>query len=445
MNELYTVECRCEHPVILLNPLVNELVAKYRNYTIRGKEYIISKSQKSLLYGFKKSKILPKILNIVHSDICSCYITDYGDGKRYPLYFEVGCGHCEICKESKVNSFVERCRLETQLYNTKPLFLTLTYDELHKKECGVCLRDVQLFIKRVRINLFRKGYREKMRYALVSEYGKPPRVLSNGRKTIGFRPHYHAILWNIGYKDFQSYNEVRAIIEKSWSLGFVMLRPIDPANDKAFYYTSKYMRKDCHVPAGCNKTFMVCSNRGGSIGSAFYAGLREHVRETLNIKLKYVNKWNHRTFDVQINRYALNKLLPSFSRSLPYSIKKRVRRFVLDYRYLYQQGDTNCLSFKDTFERVMSVFPKYMYIEPLPYVHYSLIEKPNNRLLRELLEDEECICRVLQKDIAGCYRDSLLREPFLLKLFAEPIKFDLSALVYKIKRNRQMALERLVI
>lgn len=429
MEYPYIVPCRCEHPVIILNPLVNELVAQYHNYTLRGKEYLVN-SKKSLLYGFQTYYLQPKSAHITHDDLHSCFVTDYSDGKKYPLYLEVACGHCEICRASHVNEFVERCKLETQLYDCKPLFLTLTYDEVHKKECGLCLRDVQLFFKRLRINLYRKGYREKIRYALVGEYGRHTH-----------RPHYHAIIWNLSCKSFVSYSEIRGLIEKSWSNGFCMLRLVQPCNDKAFYYTAKYLRKDCHVPSGCNKPFLVSSNRNGGIGSAFYYGLREHVRQTLNTKLKYVNKWSHKVADVAINRYALNKLLPSFSRSLPYSVRTRVKRFVLYYRYLYQTGvdDVNILAFRDTYEHIISIMPRYMYIEPSPFVHHSLVNVSHDVMLRSMLDDEECLRRVMRLDLETAFVLSNLRDLFVMKLLATRMDFNISNLVYKYRRQREMS------
>lgn len=432
--ETSVVQCRCEHPTIIISPLLPELLAKYRNYTIRGKEYIISKSYKSLLYGTNKSKFSVQNLHITEDDLCSCYVTDYRNNKTYPIYLAVPCGHCEICRHAKVTSLVQRCKLETMMYNCKPIFLTLTYDDLHKKECGVCLRDVQLFFKRLRINLCRKGYREKIRYVLVSEYGKRTS-----------RPHYHAILWNLHASSLVSYREIRDIIAKSWSYGFCMLRLVDPSNDKGFYYTAKYLSKDSNVPRGCNKTFCVSSNRGGSIGAPWFYSQRRHVAETLNTNLKYVNKWSHKVAAVQLNRYALNKLLPSFSRSLPYSIKKRVRRFVLYYSYLRELKDINYLSFKETFNRVMCIFPKYMYIETFDHVRHNLIDVPFNSMLRFLLEDEERILRVIDRDLDYYYYLSQRRDVFIEKLLRTVVSVDLTSLSYKYRIEREYAAQREVL
>lgn len=432
MKELHILPAHCEHPDIILNPLVPELVAKYRNYTLRGVEHIFSKSFKSLLYAFKPSFFNPKSLGITYNDICSCYITDFSNGERYPLYIQVPCGHCEICKHNKMMSFVERCKLETQLYDCLPFFITLTYDEFNKKECGVYLRDVQLFFKRLRINLFRKGYRSKIRFVLVSEYG-----------TKTHRPHYHTIIWGLRPTDILSYREIGDLIEKSWSNGFITFRLINTRDDKAFFYTAKYLSKDCYIPEGCNKPFMVSSNRGGSIGAGYYKQLREHLISTLNTKLKYVNKWSHKVADVRLDGYALNKLLPSFSRSVPYSIKTRVRRFVLNYRYLENLDDINYLPFKDTFKQVCSVFPKYFYVDVLSNFRPSLMgDKSYQKVIHEMLDDEPKILKVLSMDnLDDLYKLSLYRFPFIDKLMSVAKPIDLLSLSYKYRRQREVSHE----
>lgn len=216
------MKVNCDTPITIFNPLLNELVALHKNIHINGLERKFINS-KNLYYAFNSSKILPSPDSVPVACLDNYYISNSVTGETYPIYIQVPCGHCEVCKNAKVNAFVDRCKLETQLYNSKPIFITLTYDDIHRKQEGVSVRDIQLFLKRMRINLYRRGYREKIRYAVVSEYG---------RRTA--RPHYHGILWNLHQTDFLSYLEIRALIEKSWSCGFVMCRLVDPSDDKAF-------------------------------------------------------------------------------------------------------------------------------------------------------------------------------------------------------------------
>ena len=429
------MQVNCTNPSIIINPLINELVSLNGNITIRGYEIKYVKP-KSLLYEFKKEQFAPSRFNITLDDFDSCYVRDYRTGETFPVYIQVPCGHCDVCKQAKVNAFVDRCKLETQCYDSNPLFITLTYDESHKKENGVCLRDVQLFLKRLRITLYRKGYREKIRYALVAEYG---------RRTS--RPHYHMLLWNCHATDFLSYFEIRDTIEKCWSNGFVYIRLVDPRDDKAFYYTAKYLRKDCNVPEGFNPTFLVCSNRGGSIGAQFLDKLREHAVKHLNTRLKYVNKWNGKTCDVQVNRYMLNRLVPSLSRSLSYSLITRVRRFVYNYRVLQHRDDVNAALLEPQLKSYLHFFGRffwlYSYDDGLKHeLDYS---RSNSAILREMLQDEIYIDEALSKG-DKYYEDAVYyanqREPYITKCFLGVQEQDLINKTYNIRRSRQLSAQR---
>lgn len=429
------MQVNCCNPVLIFNPLLAEFISIHGNIVVNGHRIDFYKPKKVFLYDFKPQNYLPHPSSMSLVDCDSCYVLDCVTGERIPAYLQVPCGHCEICKNAKVNAFVDRCKLETQLYKSNPLFVTLTYDEFHKKESGVCLRDVQLFFKRLRINLHRQGYREKIRYALVAEYGKRTR-----------RPHYHAILWNLHATDILSFESIRKFVEKSWSNGFVLVRLIDPRNDKAFYYTAKYLRKDCDIPKGCNKTFMVCSNRGGSIGAAFIDSVRESAVKQLNIEIKYVNKWNGRINIVQCNRYMLNRLCPSLSRSLSYSLKCRVRRFIIDYNILYSRSDVNSYVFDNQLDMYIKFFSPFFYVPTRRDLFFNLNNsRSSDSILREMLQDEIYIERLIAKGeqyfYDAVYYDSR-RSLYLTKLFAHVNDIDLDSKVYRIIRNKNLAAER---
>lgn len=424
----------CNNPKFILNPLLPELLSIHGNITIFGKrtEFI---HPKNLLYETKKDLYSPVRLGITDDNCDSCYVSSRFTDETFPVYIKVPCGHCELCKESKRNAFVDRCKLETQLYNSKPLFITLTYDDIHKRKTGVSVRDIQLFLKRFRIRLYRKGYREKIRYVVVSEYGS---------KT--HRPHYHAIFWNCHQTDFLSYFDIRKDIEACWSNGFVYVRQIQPDNDKAFYYTAKYMRKDCAVPDGCNPTFLLASNRCGGIGAQFLYNIRKHAAKYLNTELRYVNKWSHKAEKVRVSRYMLNKIVPSLSCSLPYSLRMRVRRFIFDYSVISRRNDCNRSIFDYKFELFYKFFSKYFYIYRYDDCKPPLdLKRSTNTLLREMLEDEIYIDSAMSKGrdyFDDCLYYSERREPYLLKLFKVQNDIDLSARSYKVRRDVAMAIQR---
>lgn len=245
----------CEHPTIIVNPLLKDLIGRYLNVTIKGQTYYFKKSalfplslprqvvspyKQSLKTDFEDGKVVftrVREQRIFHYDIDTSYVVANDTGEVFPVYIEVPCGRCDICKESKITSFVERCKMETQCYDSLPWFITLTYDDEHLPVDGVSIREIQLFLKRFRINLERSGYNFKLRYCCSGEYGKTTH-----------RAHYHLIIWGLDVFDSAGYEKVGSILYDSWNKGYTMHRFIDPKDDKSFYYTAKYLRKDNFVP-----------------------------------------------------------------------------------------------------------------------------------------------------------------------------------------------------
>lgn len=362
------------------------------------------------LYYFDRKKYAPSRHNIDKSNIADCYITDYSTGETYPLYMEVKCGHCEVCKNNKVNSFVARCEMETMMYKCKPIFLTLTYDEKNKPETGVEVRDLQKFFKRLRINLQRQGYRDRIRYVAVGEYGKNTR-----------RPHYHAVIWNLHQTDFLDYREIGAIIKKSWPAGFEMHRLVDPSNNKSFYYTAKYLRKDCDVPKGCNKTFVCSSNRNGGIGSAFIDTLAGEIVKRNNIKPKFVNKWSGKPKEVILSKYILDRVFPTIAKSLPARVKQALRTLSLSCCILKRQNHPNISLFDERLSRYAERFAQVVYAPNIKYEDLTpLMQVSPQKALRDALEADIILDEYFSKGEEYVKRAQYLanrRNEYLAKLF----------------------------
>lgn len=305
----------CENPTIILNPLTPELISKYGHYFMNGKEYR-NRFPHRLLYNFPYSKFHPKQNGVTMDNISKFYVVDDSTGEFFDIYMQVPCGRCVLCKNSKVNSFVHRCKLESQMYDSLPWFITLTYNDEHCPKDGVSVRETQLFMKRFRINLQRAGVDFKLRYVFVGEYGKNTH-----------RPHYHALIWGINSKTSQEYDLVSNIIDKSWPYGFNMHRLVDLKDDRAFFYTSKYLKKDGFVPAGCNKMFCCSSRKNGGIGAPFVDKVIPELRKKLNVNFQFLNKWTGCVEKLQFNRYILNRVFPTFSRSIPHEFRESLRDF----------------------------------------------------------------------------------------------------------------------
>lgn len=105
------------------------------------------------------------------------------------------------------------------LCHSESSFATLTYSpEKVPKGGTLCLRDVQLFMKRLR----KACSPLTVRYFVVGEYGPETE-----------RPHYHASLFGIG-------REFAPVVERAWGLGFTSLYEF---NEKTAQYVAGYVLK----------------------------------------------------------------------------------------------------------------------------------------------------------------------------------------------------------
>lgn len=144
----------------------------------------------------------------------------------------VPCGKCVSCIQKKRNQWSFRLEQELKSSDTA-YFVTMTYDD--KNTTGlVCKKDVQDFLKRLRIEVDRKVCnvninglkpfkRPKIRYYITAEYGTQTK-----------RPHYHGIFFNIPLETEQATN----LILKTWQHGFVYIGKVSPAS---IAYVTKYL------------------------------------------------------------------------------------------------------------------------------------------------------------------------------------------------------------
>lgn len=115
----------------------------------------------------------------------------------YPGAIAIPCGKCIGCRLDYSRAWADRMMLELD-HTGKGLFVTLTYNNDHVPftedeytgEIGfysLCKRDLQLFFKKLR----KKFPDKEIRFYAAGEYGS---------KTD--RPHYHAIIFGLGFEDF---------------------------------------------------------------------------------------------------------------------------------------------------------------------------------------------------------------------------------------------------
>lgn len=136
--------------------------------------------------------------------------------RGYPAVrtFNIPCGRCMGCRLKKSREYAIRCMHEAKCWPENS-FITLTYDNAHlPPDRGLYHKHFQDFMKRLR-DYYRRRDNRTIRYYMCGEYGE----------NLG-RPHYHAILFNVGFPDklyfkteggFKLYTS--SILNQLWTLG----------------------------------------------------------------------------------------------------------------------------------------------------------------------------------------------------------------------------------
>lgn len=102
------------------------------------------------------------------------------------ISFGLPCGRCIGCRLEKARQWGLRCLHEAKMWPVNT-FVTLTYnDEFLPPGGSLCLRDLQLFMKRLR----KAREPGRVRFFAGGEYGEENK-----------RPHYHLLLFNCGFPD----------------------------------------------------------------------------------------------------------------------------------------------------------------------------------------------------------------------------------------------------
>lgn len=147
--------------------------------------------------------------------------------------------------------------MEWESYKSNTIFITLTFNNEHLPENGsLDKRDLQLFFKRLR-----KNTGKELRYYACGEYGD-----------LGFRPHYHAIVYGLSYS-LNTWED----IARAWQYrGFI---DVKPCNANRIQYTAGYVAKKLSSvqkikDLGLAPEFHIMSRRP-ALGSAFLEELKK--------------------------------------------------------------------------------------------------------------------------------------------------------------------------
>ena len=203
--------------------------------------------------------------------------------------FQLPCGRCIGCRMEKARQWGIRCLHEAKMWPQNS-YVTLTYDNEYLPPGGtLVLRDVQLFMKRLR-KAFNSSNDNPVRFFLGGEYGED-----------NARPHYHALLFNCGFRDrvLHSTNKrgeplyVSKQLGELWGMGFCTIGEV--TFDSAVYcakYALKKVTGDAAYEHYCvfdengecfdrRPEFAVMSRGGkyGGIGAPYYAKYGKEVRD----------------------------------------------------------------------------------------------------------------------------------------------------------------------
>lgn len=145
----------------------------------------------------------------------------------------IPCGRCTGCKLERSRQWAVRCMHEASLHQEN-CFITLTYSNDHLPvDYSVHPRDLQLFFKRLRKQLFPT----KIRFFACGEYGET-----------NLRPHYHALIFGHSPQDKTLYETtprgdrlyLSKSLQKSWPFGLVMVGAL---TFESAAYTARYAMK----------------------------------------------------------------------------------------------------------------------------------------------------------------------------------------------------------
>lgn len=208
----------------------------------------------------------------------------YADLKEQGLFIDefitIPCGQCIGCRLEYSRQWAIRCMLESE-YHDHNYFITLTYDDDHVPKSGyidddgifsdtltLCMKDVQLFIKRLRSH-FDYHYSSKFRYFYCGEYG-----------TTTCRPHYHMIAFGLELNDLVLYKKSplgdlynSPTLDEIWGMGHVVIGAV---TFESCAYVSRYIMKkqkgsDAQVYEQFNiKPEFVCMSRRPGIGRQYF-------------------------------------------------------------------------------------------------------------------------------------------------------------------------------
>lgn len=328
----------CLHPHIILNNSrhVSRVHAAWNNWII-----VLRGNHSMCVPPPKKAKI-------TREDLDSCYYLNPSSGEMIPIYIEVPCQKCIICKDNKAKQWATRITCEGNYHINCPWWITLTYNLFNIDSAGLNKKHLQNFFKRLRERIFRQINEDvRVRFVAVGEYG--------GNTA---RPHYHAQIFglpNLSAKETltlienawshrisrERYNEIVTICaEKRLKVeDYVFFRYdknrkplcylrygyayVKPAHDNTPLYLAKYMFKpELNTPFGCTPNFCLSSRKNG-IGYEYIQEYMDYHRRNPEVtQIVFNNKHTGKLCRFGIPQYFKDYWFPTPSKIIPVEVRQ---------------------------------------------------------------------------------------------------------------------------
>lgn len=150
----------------------------------------------------------------------------------------IPCGKCLACRVNSAAQWATRASHESR-YCDNGCFVTLTYSpEYVPANYELCKKDVQDFLKRLRVNLHRRNLGHLRAFFACGEYGE-----RRGR------PHYHLLLLGFCPNDLKPFSSspysgmqlfTSKFLEDTWGKGFC---PVGTITSGSAAYVARYQKK----------------------------------------------------------------------------------------------------------------------------------------------------------------------------------------------------------
>lgn len=307
--------------------------------------------QSKIYLGHPVNQILHIPAKINPDDVDTVFLVNCYTGDTMPVYLQVDCRKCVNCRSKKKFSYIQRVDFETQQHESKPLFVTLTYNNKYIPSDGsVSKRDIQLFKKRFN-KVISQVFGKRLRYFITSEYSPSG------------RPHYHLLIFGLpskptnfsqfnywifqlrlinycwrepikeSFKEYLSHNykvlfqSKRCRTNDPYSYGFINAS----VSRNAAGYVTKYIMKPLQVPDGRQSNFTLISI---NMGIEFVKKSVKLILSDRDSKFTYLDKFTGKLQTTNLCSYYINKFFPTLSTIIPSELRNQWHLFLASSDYI---------------------------------------------------------------------------------------------------------------